>query len=460
MAYHLPKMPQTLRCEWSNKLTLVHHSHNKWEIIMNKFNKTLLATAVLLASAQASAAGFQLNSQSATGIGRAMAGDAVIADNASVLSRNPAAMALFDNTSLSLGAVYADIDVSVSNVTGSYGGQDVDYGSEHDAADSKVIPNFYYINPIDDKWAFGVAAFSNYGTGTDLTSLADRTPTVGGNAVPLPTPVDLLGNTEVVTINLNTSVSYRISEQWSLGLGLDAVYGSGTLTRTTQNTQIGSIVDVEADGWALGGIAGVVYEMNENNRFGLSYRLSPTLTAKGDVNYAYSEYNEIDIPIADIAQFAGFHQLTNDFAVHYTAQWTNWSKFDRIEVIDGDNGVAQTDLKEYHWKDSWFLSLGATYNLSEDWTLRAGIASDEGVVDQHSSLSIPDSDRTWYTAGVSYDLTNKSSVDFGIAFVRGEDVTVLEDSAILPMVTGLDSEISAHTRSNAVYYSVQYNYSF
>lgn len=63
---------------------------------MKYFNKTILAVAVTLASSQALAAGFQLNSQSATGIGRAFAGDAVIADNASVLSRNPAAMAMFD----------------------------------------------------------------------------------------------------------------------------------------------------------------------------------------------------------------------------------------------------------------------------------------------------------------------------------------------------------------------------
>lgn len=38
---------------------------------MKYFNKTLLAAAVALASTQTMAAGFQLNSQSATGIGRA-----------------------------------------------------------------------------------------------------------------------------------------------------------------------------------------------------------------------------------------------------------------------------------------------------------------------------------------------------------------------------------------------------
>ena len=48
------------------------------------FKKTLLAVTVAMASGQAMAAGFQLNAQSATGIGRAFAGDAVIADNVSV----------------------------------------------------------------------------------------------------------------------------------------------------------------------------------------------------------------------------------------------------------------------------------------------------------------------------------------------------------------------------------------
>ncbi|MDG4813871.1 outer membrane protein transport protein, partial [Hydrogenovibrio sp. 3SP14C1] len=73
---------------------------------MNKtrlFKKSLLAVTISLATQQAMAAGFQLNAQSATGLGRAFAGDAVIADNAAVMSRNPAAMALFDKMELSLG---------------------------------------------------------------------------------------------------------------------------------------------------------------------------------------------------------------------------------------------------------------------------------------------------------------------------------------------------------------------
>ncbi len=424
--------------------------------MMTKFNKTLLAMAVTLASTQTMAAGFQLNSQSATGIGRAMAGDAIIADNASVLARNPAAMALFDETAISVGMTYADINVEVSDVQYDtiLGGTN-HLGSLDNAAENKVIPNFYYINPVNDKIAFGFAAFSNYGTGTDLGEL--------NNNQDFNTPIDLLGNTEVVTINLNASMSYRINDSLSLGLGLDAVYGSGTLTRNG-NIDIGlgdmplNLVDVEADGWAVGGIVGLAYEFNENNRIGLSYRYSPQMEASGDIMYNPSvlfpqNFDSIEIPIADIAQLAGFHQLTEKFAIHYTAQWTQWSSFDNISVVDGDLGTANDVIKHYNWKDSWFLSLGATYDINETWTVRAGIASDQGVVGEVSSLSIPDSDRMWYSAGFTYNLSNKSSIDFGYTLVAGEKVHVLEESALV-------GQVSAYTESGANYFSLQYNHTF
>ena len=51
------------------------------------FNPSL--RALLLLSSQVQAAGFQLAEQSATGMGRAFAGEAVIADNASVSPAMP-----------------------------------------------------------------------------------------------------------------------------------------------------------------------------------------------------------------------------------------------------------------------------------------------------------------------------------------------------------------------------------
>lgn len=393
----------------------------------------------MLTSAGSSAAGFQLNSQSATGIGRAFSGDAVIADNASVLSRNPAAMAMFDNKALSFGATYAALDASVTDVSAVTGS----YGSEESAASNKVIPNFYYIHPLNDKVALGVGLFSNFGTGTDISDLKENDAAA--------TPIDLFGITDLATMNLNASVSYRINSQFSVGAGIDIIYGEGDLQRNGEvyDGYEVTAVDVDANGWALGGIIGGVYEINDQHRLGMSYRLSPSFVADGTVNYSGNSYDEVDIPLPDIFQIAGYHEISPQWAVHYTAQYTTWSDFNAITV--SGNGNDTETLKDYQWKDSWLLSLGVTYTLNQQWILRAGYMHDQSVVDKIGSLSILDSDRNWYTAGTTYQLSKKSSIDFGLAVIRGGDVTVVESSAIVGDVTG-------YTNSNAVYYSMQYNY--
>lgn len=266
-------------------------------------------------------------------------------------------------------------------------------------------------------------------------------------------------------MNFNASLSYRFNEHFSIGAGVDIIYGEGNLSREGNlpsppdgNMVPTSLVDVDADGVAFSGIIGTVYEFNADNRLGMSYRFSPEFSASGHVNYTQTTYDEINIPMPDIFQVAGFHQLNDTFALHYTAQLTTWGDFDEITLSDGQiaNGTAtgNASLKQYQWDDSWLFSVGGTYTINEQWKVRAGYMHDQGVVGELSSLSIPDSDRNWYTAGASYNLSSQTTIDMGIAFVRGEDVHVTEASDVLK------SDVTASTRSDAVYYSVQYNYQF
>lgn len=62
---------------------------------MRKFNKTLLAMTTLLVASGANAAAFQLAEVSTSGLGMAYAGNAAVADNASVVASNPALMTEF-----------------------------------------------------------------------------------------------------------------------------------------------------------------------------------------------------------------------------------------------------------------------------------------------------------------------------------------------------------------------------
>ena len=81
---------------------------------MSRFSKTLLASALTLVAGGANAAAFQLAEVSTSGLGRAYAGEAAIADNASVVATNPALMSLFKTNQFSVGGVYVDSKIHMS----------------------------------------------------------------------------------------------------------------------------------------------------------------------------------------------------------------------------------------------------------------------------------------------------------------------------------------------------------
>ncbi|HGS4460361.1 TPA: outer membrane protein transport protein [Vibrio metschnikovii] len=410
---------------------------------MNKtrlFKKSLLAVTISLATQQAMAAGFQLNAQSATGLGRAFAGDAVIADNAAVMSRNPAAMALFDKMELSLGFEAIMTDIKVKNATykthvGPAAGleQNADY---NDAGGTSIAPNIHLVVPVNEQFAWGVNAYSNFGTRTDFGSNY-----AGG---------EYGGETEILSANFGISGSYRIDSQWSIGAGLDLIYGQGTLQRSLSSGLGGTnVIDIDkADGFGVGFNIGTVYELDENNRFGLSYRYSPTITAKdGD--------KEVKLPLPDMAEFSGYHRIDNTpFAVHYSVQYIGWSAFDKLEFKN-----QSIDVKPYEWKDGWHYSIGGTYFLNRDWTLRAGYMYDTSAQDKITSVSVPDSDRQWLSAGFTYQIDDKSNFDFGFTYLMGKDVQVNESTR--PKGSPIDvSSISATTKADAILVGLQYSRSF
>ncbi|HDM8135225.1 TPA: outer membrane protein transport protein [Vibrio harveyi] len=409
------------------------------------FKKTLLAVTVAMASGQAMAAGFQLNAQSATGIGRAFAGDAVIADNASVMARNPAAMALFDKMELSLGFESITSIIEVKDATYRINNNEIPVANTDDVGDTSIAPNIHLIVPVNDKFAWGVNAYSNFGTKTEFSDSYVAT--------------EYGGLTDVKSVNFGLAGSYRLNEQWSFGAGLDLIYGQGTMKRTASaNLPLvggAKLLDVDkADGWAVGFNVGTVYELDENNRFGLSYRYSPEFEAKD------GKGQKITLPLPDMAEFSGYHKITDTkFAVHYSIQYIGWSDFDKIDFDNLNQGLlGPTYSKDYQWQDGWHYAIGGTYYMNSDWTLRAGYMYDTSAQDNLTSISVPDSDRQWFSAGFTYHIDTKSNVDFGFTYLMGDDVKVNEETPIAPPL--LTTGVSATTHADAILFGLQYSRSF
>ena len=422
------------------------------------FKKSLIAAAVTLASTQTFAAAFQLNEHSASGLGRAYAGEAAIADNAAVLSRNPAAMTTFDKMALSVSGTYIKPDVDVAGDI--YAGPTkLAPSSESDIAPDAFVPATYFIQPLNDQWAWGIGLFSNYGLSTEYS----KTFAAGAGA----------GDTELLTFNINPNIAYRINSSFSVGAGINAVYAAAELNRyagalsaaipgANSDTRLAHL---KGDTWGFGWNVGTLYEINENNRLALTYRSQVDLSFDGDFNGSTSNFKTVDgnlkLDLPAQAEFAGYHRLNQQFAVHYSVNWTDWSAFQELKAtssgcnMPGQPGVCLNKPEKF--KDSTRYSLGGTWYVNPSWEARIGFAYDNTPIEpEYRSLSIPDSDRVWYSAGATYHIDKDMSVDFGMAYLDGKEVDVNE--GLRSHDDGLRWKGTSH--GNALLASAQFNMKF
>jgi len=412
---------------------------------MSKFQKTTLATALLLVTAQSSAAGFQVSEHSASGLGRAFAGEAAVADNASVLARNPAAMSRFKQAELSFAGSYVEPNVDITGVSDSVIGRNPDVSNldADDVVHSAFVPATYFIQPINEKFAIGLGIFSTYGVTTEFDD--DYAAGAAG------------GKTDLLTLNINPSISYKATDKLSLGLGISAVYGTATLERNYGDLDADlskSLFLLEGDAWALGWNVGALYEINKNNRIGLAYRSQVDLGFEGEFTGATSGDTKVnaslDLPLPATAEFSGYHALTESFAITYSALWTQWSKFEELRATSTSCLAGECFLKEESFDDNMRYAVGAEYTIDKV-VLRAGFALDESAGE--TTLSIPESDRFWYTAGATYNASNNLSIDFGIAYIYVEEVDFTESTT-----SGV--EYGFTSSGDAIIASAQANYRF
>lgn len=451
---------------------------------MKKFNQSLLATAMLLAAGGANAAAFQLAEVSTSGLGRAYAGEAAIADNASVVATNPALMSLFKTAQFSTGGVYVDSRINMSgDVTSSaivsqrmnatkYGS-----ASQRNVVPGAFVPNLYFVTPVNDKFALGAGMNVNFGLKSEYDDSYDAG--IFG------------GKTDLTAINLNLSGAYRVTEGLSLGLGVNAVYANAQVERnagiikdTVNDNQITgalltqqeplkslnkylsskdkSVVSLQdRAAWGFGWNAGVMYQFNEANRIGLAYhsKVDIDFTDRTATSLGVGKKGDLTLTLPDYLELSGFHQLTDKLAVHYSYKYTHWSRLTRL-YASSENGKKAFD-KELQYSNNSRVALGASYNLYEKLTLRAGIAYDQAASRHQRSAAIPDTDRTWYSLGATYKFTPNLSVDLGYAYLKGKkvhfkEVNTIGDERSLTFNTTANYTSQAH----ANLYGLNLNYSF
>ncbi|MGL4381427.1 MAG: outer membrane protein transport protein [Vibrio sp.] len=393
-------------------------------------NKTFLACAVALSLSSVAtftqAAGFQLAEYSATGLGRAYAGEAAIADNASAQWRNPALLTYLSGTQISSGAIYVNPNIDV-NGTVTRNGQST-HAMSTDFAHDAVIPNFYLSHQINDQVVLGFALGTNYGMETDLGT--EFAAAHFGNQA------------SVISKELNLNIAYQIQPQLSIGAGVRYVIGEGHFGATAPTDNLFGVAQgttlkyMEGEDTAWGWQVGSVWQINANHRLGFTYKSEVSLKLaghakslgfdeiKGEPTIFYDSGSmNLDLPAT--AEIASFHQISEHLALHTSLNWTEWSSFKKLYAnLDKAGG---STVKEENWKDNYRLALGATYQYDPKLALRAGVAYDSAAVnDKNRTATIPETDRTWLSLGASYAATPQLTLDAGFTYILAKDATIDE----------------------------------
>src|SRR5205823_6032324 len=110
-----------------------------------------------------------------------------------------------------------------------------------------------------------------------------------------------------------------------------------------------------------------------------------------------------------------------------TIEWTNWSRFSSIPIPGSETvaGLAQLPILSLdgNWHDSWLFSGGIEYDVNRKLTVRTGLAFEKSPIQnaEERLIQVPDSDRWWASAGLTYRYSEKMAFDLAYTHVFFED---------------------------------------
>jgi len=416
---------------------------------MATIGKKLMTLAVAAAlggmASSAVAGGFAIATQSGSGTGNAFSGGAAAADDASVAWFNPAAMTLIPGKQVA-GALHALKPSFKFENTGSTAPvfSNPGTGEGGDGGDWAFVPNGFFTMAISPNLSFGLALNAPFGLKTEYEN------GWRGQLKAL--------KSEIVSVNINPSVAYKVSDTVSIGGGVSVQYLEATLTKAA-NAAGTNIAELNADDIGYGFNLGLMIQATPNIRIGASYRSAIKYELEGTVAFSATPLGnggvKADLKVPDSASLSIFETVGN-WELMGDLTWTGWSTLQRFDAIRTTGAQAGTivDFETFNWKDVWRYSIGANYKMSPQTKFRFGLAFDETPTnDVDRTPRLPDEDRTWVALGVQYKPSKTSILDVGYAH------EFIKDAKINNTIAGAGSLIGTF-KNKADIFSVQYSQSF
>ncbi|MDT3672308.1 MAG: outer membrane protein transport protein [Aromatoleum sp.] len=383
------------------------------------------AALLTIGAGGASASGFQLLEQNASGLGNAYAGSAAVAENASTIFFNPAGMTQLQAREVSFGVAAVRPSFDFKN-RGSQAGALT--GDGKDAGGWSAIPNAYL------SWALNKDLYLGVGLGAPFGLITDYDESWVGAAQSI--------KFEIKTYNINPSIAYRVNDKWSIGAGvswqrMEAEYERAVGIFGPPLPFSSSMAKLDVDGDAWGWNIGALFTPSPNMKVGVSYRSKVDHELDGKVkvsgpsaalNAGGTSKAQVDVELPDTFVVSVAQKLDDRWEMLGDLSWTGWSSVDFVDIDRTSGPAAGTTAQtlKVEFKDTWRLALGANYRLNDAWKLKFGVARDQSPVKdrQRRLVALPDQDRTWFTFGGQWKTTKTTTLDLGAAYLYVRDTKI------------------------------------
>jgi long-chain fatty acid transport protein len=424
--------------------------------------RVILAVALGCLSGAGWGGGFGISGKSASNLGNAFSGTTVLAEDASVVYTNPAAMQDMQGRHFSLLVHSIGSDVQFKDK-----GSNISGPSSSSVTDPHYVTNFYAVTPLSEDIRVGFGIYAPFGLGLDYDdNWKGRYITTGS---------------DMKIINFSPALSFRASNKLHLGLGADFQYLNAELSNAVDfgsicygylpaGTCAGAGLSPQAnDGaqtltgsnWAIGYSLGLTYDVDEATRFGMTYHSSTHHDISGESDFegqpallasTFSDTGiELALTLPESLSLGMSHTLSPQLTLMADATWTAWSRYDEL-VIDFANDIP-TSRSEQNWHDTWRLSVGGNYRVSETWLVRAGMSHDPTPIPdaRHRSPRVPGATRNWVSLGSNVKIKKTMDLDLALSYT-------LPVSYDIDNTDSLGHNLKGEYDSEILYFTVQLNW--
>lgn len=291
---------------------------------------------------------------------------------------------------------------------------------------------------------------------------------------------------------------------------IDAGLKAATAESPVANGAADGYAKVKGNDWGFGYTLAWLWDINDRARVGVNYRSKVNHTLKGDGEwklvgaafntpglgesvqetirqrgYAEKEDASVKITTPESISVHGMYKVNPQWNVFGDVTWTRHSRFNQANLFwgnektvlpaeSGDTNAAvdgtqsNVTILTPKWRNTYKVSLGASYQYSEPLQLRFGVAYDQSPV-KNANLrmtTLPDNDRIWLSVGAKYDLAKQHAVNVAYShlFIKKASANVNgfcgAESAKSVACVSSKTNGSAKFKSSANILGLQYTYKF